>query len=95
MVLETTTLPIELYPYQINPKLLGFFVCCMFVAEFAIFAEFNSVRVIFFVFVSLVVALFAIYTSQRNSIAITLACHVSHPSYLVNKTLTQSATIII
>ena len=55
-------------------KLLCFFMSCMFFAEFAVFFHFNSVWIILFVFVRIIVSLFAFCACKSNS--------VSHNNYL-------------
>ena len=46
----------------------------MFLAELAIFIEFQTIRIVFLVFIRLVVALLALGTSQRD--CITHAVHL-------------------
>jgi hypothetical protein len=68
-VLETATLPIELHPClrlvaTIRPNpLFGFLVRRMLLAELAIFVESQTIRIILFVFIRLIVALLALGTS--------------------------------
>ena len=52
-----------------NCQSLGFLVKRMLLAELAVFIEFQSIRVIFFVLVGLIVAVLTFRTGQRNSIA--------------------------
>ena len=46
----------------------------MFLAELAIFIEFQTIRIVFLVFIRLVVALLALGTSQRD--CVTHAAHL-------------------
>ena len=48
----------------------------MFFAELAIFIEFQAIRIVFLVFIGLIVALLALGTSQRDC--------VTHAAHLFN-----------
>ena len=54
----------------------------MFLAKLAVFAELQSVRIIFLVLIGLIVALFAFSTGQCNSVAHFL--HLSYPKNHMN-----------
>ena len=79
-VLETATLPVELHPclvmiaWPLGNLLFGFLVRRMLFAKLAVFIEFETIRIIFFVFVGLIITLLALGTSQRD--CITHAAHL-------------------
>jgi len=56
------------------PRSLGFFVKCVLAAELAILHEFQSVRVIFLVFLCVVISLFAFGAGKSNFDS----CIISH-----------------
>ena len=60
--------PCYYYPITHKAKLFGFFVQSVFFAELAIFIEFDTIRIVLFVFVGLVVSLFAFSASQSNQV---------------------------
>jgi len=49
---------------------------CVLAAEFAVFAKFNTIRVIFFVLKSVVISLFALVTRKRDFLS-----HFNRPPY--------------
>ena len=64
---------ISSHPCYYNPitlctKLFGFFMKSVFFAEFAIFIELDTIRIVLFVFVGLIISLFAFSASQSNKI---------------------------
>ena len=69
--------------------LFGFFVRRMFFAELAIFVEFQTVRIVLFIFIGLVVALLTLRASQRDCI--------THTAHLFNRIyiLVQNAAFTI
>ena len=62
----------------------------MFLAKLTVLIEFQSIRVVLFVFIGLIVALFALHTSQCYCIA-----HLFAPLLPVNMTSLQNVTNII
>jgi hypothetical protein len=66
------------------PDLFCFFVRGMFLAEFAVFADLDAIRIVFLVFVCLIIALLALSAGQRNRHA-----HISHPAYQKIKPLSK------
>ena len=67
-VLETATLPIELYPCVKSclARLFGFFVFSVFLAELAILAEHYTVGIVLLVLDTLIIAIFALCATQCN-----------------------------
>ena len=60
--------PCYYYPVTHKPILFGLFVQSVFFAELAIFIELDTIRIVLFVFVGLVISLFALSASQSNQV---------------------------
>ena len=60
--------PCYYYPVTHEPILFGLFVQSVFFAELAIFIELDTIRIVLFVFVGLVISLFALSASQSNQV---------------------------
>ena len=68
MRIEVGFAPWSDYPVTHKPILFGLFVQSVFFAELAIFIELDTIRIVLFVFVGLVISLFALSASQSNQV---------------------------